>query len=104
MRSSARGRPPSESTEPASVTMPSPMNSRTTLLTEAVLRPVAQLRSRRLQGCPMNSDHSSTERLSLRRSRTVDRLRSVTFPFHPHYYFYFFFRFLLAPLRSCTQC
>src|ERR1700729_395279 len=76
--------------------MPSSMNSLTTLLTEAVLRPVAQLRSCRLHGCPMNSDHSRTERLSLRRSRTVDRLRSATVPSPP--------TFLFLVLRTSTQC
>src|ERR1700733_6895421 len=76
--------------------MPSSMNSLTTLLTEAVLRPVAQLRSCRLHGCPMNSDHSRTERFSLRRSRTVDRLRSATVPSPP--------TFLFLVLRTSTQC
>ena len=50
MRSRTRGRPPSESTEPASITMPSWISSRITLLTEAELSPVASLRSCRLHG------------------------------------------------------
>src|SRR5271163_1120214 len=77
--------------------MPSSMNSLTTLLTEAVLRPVAQLRSCLLHGCPMNSDHSRTERLSLRKSRTVDRLRSATVPSPPVFFFFF-----LEQVRSVT--
>ena len=45
MPSSARGRPPSDSARPVSLTMPSSISSRTTLVTEAVLRPVAALSS-----------------------------------------------------------
>src|ERR1700692_3316005 len=77
--------------------MPSSMNSLTTLLTEAVLRPVAQLRSCRLHGCPMNSDHSRTERLSLRKSPTADRLRSATVTSPPNFFFFF-----LEQVRSVT--
>src|SRR5579875_3547384 len=83
MRSSTRGRPPSESTEPASVTMPSLISSRITLLTEAVDRPVASLRSWRLHGWLENSDHRRTVRLSRRRSRTVQRFFSATVPLFP---------------------
>src|ERR1700733_1982766 len=73
-----RGRPPSESTEPASTTIPSLISSRITLLTDAVLSPVASLRSCRLHGWFANSVHNRTDRLSRRRSRTVERLLSST--------------------------
>ena len=47
-----RGRPPSESTDPASMRMPSSSRSRTTMLTEAELNPVISTSSFRLRGEP----------------------------------------------------
>lgn len=49
-RSNVRGRPPSESTLPASSTRPSATSSATTLLMEPELRPVAGPSSKRLRG------------------------------------------------------
>jgi hypothetical protein len=48
---SARGRPPSESSEPAPRTMPSAISSETTLLTVAELSPEARVSSTRLAPC-----------------------------------------------------
>ncbi len=45
MPSIARGRPPSDSASPVSMTMPSSISSRMTLVTEAGLSPVAALSS-----------------------------------------------------------
>lgn len=50
IRSRVRGRPPAESTLPASSTRPSATSSATTLLTEPELRPVAGPREKRLSG------------------------------------------------------
>ena len=50
--STVRGRPPSESAEPASATRPSAIRSDTTLLTAAELIPASRASSGRLTACP----------------------------------------------------
>ncbi len=77
-RSRVRGRPPTESTLPASSTSPSAISSETTLLTDPELRPVAGPSENRLSGPSKYSRCSTAVRFSRRRSRTVRPLRSVT--------------------------
>src|SRR5207249_1439978 len=84
-RSSTRGRPPSESTSPASTTSRSSISSPVTLLTVATLSPLSWLSSCRLSGPSKNSLDSRAERLRRRRSRTVlrwDSMRRLYGVFH----------------------
>ena len=72
-RSSTRGRPPSDSTSPASTTRPSEISSAVTLLTVPPLSPLSRPRSSRLNGPSRNSLVSTIERFVRRKSRTVVR-------------------------------
>src|SRR3984957_18635140 len=60
--------------------MPSPSSSRTTLVTDAMLSPVAALRSWRLPGRLKYSDERTTALFSRRRSSTVPRRRCCIAP------------------------
>ena len=78
-RSSTRGRPPSDSTSPASTTSRSSTSSAVTLLTVAALSPVTWLSSRRLSGAWKNSVDSSVDRLRRRMSGAVVLVGSMRF-------------------------
>ncbi|AKZ60288.1 hypothetical protein SAM23877_7245 [Streptomyces ambofaciens ATCC 23877] len=78
MRSNVRGRPPAESTLPASSTSPSATSSETTLLTEPELSPVTGPRENLLSGPSKYNRCNTAVRFSRRRSRTVRPLRTLT--------------------------
>src|SRR3954468_16650240 len=79
-RNSTRGRPPSDSTWPASVIRRSSPSSAVTLLTVAALNTVSWLSSCRDSGPSKYSFDSSRDRLCRRRSRTVVRLLAMGNP------------------------
>ncbi len=76
-RSRVLGRPPSESTLPASSTTPSAISSATTLLTDPELSPVAGPRSKRVSGPSKYNWRRTAARLPRRRSRTVRPFRAL---------------------------